>query len=101
LFENLKIHPILTFSEDDMERTITPLPQSALKDSAAAFYSGLTRREREVLTLIAAGRTNREMAERLVVSPETVKTHVRHVLNKFGVARKAEICKMIHNAMCQ
>jgi DNA-binding CsgD family transcriptional regulator len=41
------------------------------------------------------------MAESLVVSPETVKTHVRHVLNKFGVARKAEICALIQGARYQ
>jgi DNA-binding CsgD family transcriptional regulator len=81
-----------------MERIITPIPQTALHESAAVSYSTLTRREREVLTLIAAGHTNREMAESLVVSPETVKTHVRHVLNKFGVARKTEICALIHGA---
>lgn len=81
-----------------MERIIESLPQSVLHDSAAASYSTLTRREREVLTLIAAGQTNREMAESLVVSPETVKTHVRHVLHKFGVARKTEICALIRGA---
>jgi DNA-binding CsgD family transcriptional regulator len=84
-----------------MERIIPPFPQHVLHDSAAVCYSALTRREREVLTLIAAGHTNREMAESLVVSPETVKTHVRHVLNKFGVARKAEICALIHGARYQ
>ena len=84
-----------------MERIITPIPQNALHDSAAVCYTALTRREREVLTLIAAGHTNREMAESLVVSPETVKTHVRHVLNKFGVARKAEIRELIHAARFQ
>jgi DNA-binding CsgD family transcriptional regulator len=84
-----------------MERIITPLPQNILQDSAAVSYSALTRREREVLSLIAAGQTNREMAESLVVSPETVKTHVRHVLNKFGVARKAEICALIQEARFQ
>ncbi len=84
-----------------MERIISPLPQQIFHDSAAVSYSTLTRREHEVLVLIAAGHTNREMAENLVVSPETVKTHVRHVLNKFGVARKAEICELIHSAKYQ
>jgi DNA-binding CsgD family transcriptional regulator len=78
-----------------MERIIEPILQTVLHESAAVSYSALTRREREVLTLIAAGHTNREMAESLVVSPETVKTHVRHVLNKFGVARKVEICALV------
>jgi DNA-binding CsgD family transcriptional regulator len=84
-----------------MERIIELIPQTVLHESAAVSYSALTRREREVLTLIAAGHTNREMAESLVVSPETVKTHVRHVLNKFGVAHKAEICALIHGAKYQ
>jgi DNA-binding CsgD family transcriptional regulator len=84
-----------------MEQTLSPLPQHVFHDSAAESYSTLTRREHEVLALIAAGHTNREMAESLVVSPETVKTHVRHVLNKFGVARKTEICALIHGARYQ
>ncbi len=45
---------------------------------------GLTAREAEVLSLIAAGFTNREIAERLVVSEATVKTHVNHVFAKIG-----------------
>jgi DNA-binding CsgD family transcriptional regulator len=51
--------------------------------------------------MIAAGHTYREMAEDLMVSPETVKTHVRHVLKKFGEARKAGICALTHNAKYQ
>jgi DNA-binding CsgD family transcriptional regulator len=84
-----------------MEHISSTFQQNALHETAAVSYSSLTRREREVLTLIAAGHTNREMAESLVVSPETVKTHVRHVLNKFGVARKAEICALMHGARYQ
>jgi DNA-binding NarL/FixJ family response regulator len=45
---------------------------------------GLTTREAEVLELIAAGLTNREIAERLVVSEATVKTHINHVFSKTG-----------------
>jgi DNA-binding CsgD family transcriptional regulator len=74
-----------------MEQQIATLPIHELHDFPSELYLPLTRREREVLVLIAAGQTNREMAERLVVSPETVKTHVRHVLGKLGVSRKKEI----------
>jgi NarL family two-component system response regulator LiaR len=42
----------------------------------------LTEREREVLSLIAEGRNNREIAEQLVISEKTVKTHVSNILNK-------------------
>jgi DNA-binding NarL/FixJ family response regulator len=51
---------------------------------------GLTPREAEVLSLIAAGLTNTEIAERLVVSAATVKTHVNHIFAKAGVRDRAQ-----------
>jgi DNA-binding NarL/FixJ family response regulator len=50
---------------------------------------GLTMREAEVLGLIGAGFTNREIAERLVVSEATVKTHINHVFSKIGARDRA------------
>ena len=41
--------------------------------------------------LVAAGLTNRQIAERLVVAPKTVSAHVTHILGKLGAARRAEI----------
>lgn len=52
-------------------------------DAAAAL--GLTRREREVLRLLAEGRSDREIAEMLFISPKTAGVHVSHVLGKLGV----------------
>jgi DNA-binding NarL/FixJ family response regulator len=50
----------------------------------------LSDRERDVLALLAEGLRNREIAERLVISEATVKTHVRHVLEKLRFRNRAE-----------
>ena len=50
----------------------------------------LTARERDVLRLIALGKSNREIAESLAIGEETVKTHVRHVLAKLGAENRAQ-----------
>jgi DNA-binding NarL/FixJ family response regulator len=56
----------------------------------AASDAGLTPREREVLRLLVAGRSDREIAAALFVSPRTVTTHVGNVLAKLGVANRTE-----------
>ena len=50
----------------------------------------LTRREQEVLDLMAEGATNAEIADRLVIAPGTVKSHVKHILRKLRAANRAE-----------
>ncbi|HWM08973.1 MAG TPA: response regulator transcription factor [Solirubrobacteraceae bacterium] len=52
--------------------------------------AALSDREREVLALVAEGLRNREIAERLIISEPTVKTHVRHVLEKLRIRNRAE-----------
>ena len=51
---------------------------------------GLTPREREVLALVADGRTNRQIAERLFISESTAGVHVSNILGKLGVASRGE-----------
>jgi DNA-binding NarL/FixJ family response regulator len=57
---------------------------------APELPDGLTPREAEVLALIAEGLTNAEIADRLVVSAATVKTHVNHIFAKAGVRDRAQ-----------
>jgi len=61
------------------------------KEREADALRALTPREREVFHLVAQGCTNAEIAERLVLSEKTVKTHVRNISNKLNLSGKAEM----------
>ncbi|MFD5182942.1 AAA family ATPase [Streptomyces sp. NPDC058372] len=57
---------------------------------------GLTRREREVLRLLVAGRTNRHIAAELFISPKTASVHVSHILAKLEVSSRGEAAAVAH-----
>jgi RNA polymerase sigma factor (sigma-70 family) len=61
------------------------------KEREADALQVLTPREREVFGLVAQGCTNAEIAERLVLSEKTVKTHVRNISNKLNLSGKGEM----------
>jgi DNA-binding CsgD family transcriptional regulator len=58
---------------------------------------GLTERELEVLRLVAAGRSNREIAGELFISPKTASVHVSNILGKLGVASRGEAAAKAHS----
>ena len=58
--------------------------------AAVAAELGFTQRELEILPLLAAGRTNPEIAKSLVISPRTVGVHVSRILHKLGATRRTE-----------
>jgi DNA-binding CsgD family transcriptional regulator len=59
--------------------------------SAKAQFGGLTRRQREVASLITAGRSNREIADKLCISERTVETHVTAILSMLNLTSRAQI----------
>jgi DNA-binding NarL/FixJ family response regulator len=63
---------------------------STLEKTASPVFPELTDREREVLILIAQGNTNTAIAEKLVLSPKTVRNHVSTIFSKLQVASRAE-----------
>jgi DNA-binding CsgD family transcriptional regulator len=55
---------------------------------------GLTRRELEILELVAQGMSNREIAEKLFVSENTIKTHCSHTFEKLGAKRRTQAVQL-------
>jgi DNA-binding NarL/FixJ family response regulator len=75
-----------TSAASERPRDPTPLPED------------LTAREIELLTLIAAGSTNAEIAERLVISPLTVKSHVSRILTKMSARDRTQLVVMAYES---
>jgi DNA-binding NarL/FixJ family response regulator len=76
-------------STEGIARAIEERVIAALRRGPSDAY-GLSPREHEVLTIVAEGRTDREIAARLFISERTVHVHVRRVLAKLGVASRTE-----------
>jgi DNA-binding CsgD family transcriptional regulator len=72
------------------ERAVALRAAAAAAPAAPRWPAGLTGREVEVLRLIAAGHSNRAIAEALFISPNTVLRHVSNIFAKTGVANRAE-----------
>ena len=72
-------------------RLSVPSAASVLEQNEQAIKTlGLTKRELEVLELLAAGGSNEEMAQHLFVSTSTIKTHLVHIYQKLDVARRTQ-----------
>lgn len=70
--------------------TAKSAPEPFCKNLAALASLGITDREFEVLTLLADGYSNKEIARRLDLSPNTVKTHVARLFEKLGAQRRTQ-----------
>lgn len=67
------------------------LEQDARRALVTDVLQRLTPRQREVAWLTTRGYTNQRIAETLVISPETVKTHIRHVLEELNLSGKTDL----------
>jgi DNA-binding CsgD family transcriptional regulator len=65
------------------------------RESAAGALGPLTPREREIADLVAAGRTNREVADQLVLSTRTIEAHLRNIYATLGVRSRVELARAI------
>ena len=81
-------HWVGTYTISDLVKTLVRLRQGPF---AAQPCFGLTRREREVLTLIVAGYTNRDLAEELGISEDTVKHHLTNIFDRTGASNRLEL----------
>ena len=81
--------------EADAARAAVPLAgEGEAAPDATAVPFGLTARELEVLALVAAGRTNRQIGERLFISEKTASVHVSRILAKLGARSRAQAAAM-------
>ena len=65
-----------------------PTPYRSRRSAGEQAYAALSRREHEVLALIALGMTDRQIADELLISRVTVSNHVAHILNKLAVPNR-------------
>jgi DNA-binding CsgD family transcriptional regulator/tetratricopeptide (TPR) repeat protein len=95
----LKAKPLLHELELLAERARLDLapPEASLPEGKSLEKTlGLTPREAEVLTLVAGGDTNREIAGKLVISVKTASVHVSHILRKLDVPNRREAAAVAH-----
>jgi DNA-binding NarL/FixJ family response regulator len=79
-------------------RLIAEFASRAKEPGATKALDGLTDREREVMSLVAAGLSNEEIAERLYMSPATAKTHVSRSMIKLGARDRAQLVVFAYEA---
>jgi DNA-binding CsgD family transcriptional regulator len=93
-----QVHSLAGLFADDLDMTEYVATDSAPESESVAndIAQRLTHRERQVLNLMAAGNTNAQIADRLFVSEGTVKSHVRHIMQKLSASNRTDAVARYH-----
>ena len=86
-----RVRRSLRHTRDGADANGTELP-------AGADLEGLTPRERQVLALLAAGRSSAQIGQELRITPRTLGSHVQHILTKLRVHNRAQAVAVVHRA---
>jgi DNA-binding NarL/FixJ family response regulator len=84
-----------TRRRDEAVRELRRLGHRVVRAIRDGELGGLTAREREIAELVAEGRTNREVAEQLVLSAKTIEAHLRNIYAKLGVRSRVELTRRV------
>jgi DNA-binding CsgD family transcriptional regulator/tetratricopeptide (TPR) repeat protein len=87
--------PDMATRETFLQETKKLIPAPSANRATKHSFGGLTKREREVASLVAEGKSNREIADQLVVSERTVEKHVESTLMKLGFNSRAQVAVWI------
>jgi DNA-binding CsgD family transcriptional regulator len=86
--KDMTLEEILAIGSSATSEALLPQGISSTAPSPLSLF-GLTAREEEVLRLVAQGLTNAQMAERLVISPRTINSHLTSIYSKIGVTSRS------------
>jgi FixJ family two-component response regulator len=100
LTKPLSHEPLLTIIRNALARSEALLGQRAALAALRDRYASLSRREREVMTLVAAGMLNKRVGVELGISEITVKAHRGKVMRKMEADSLAELVKMVASLRC-
>lgn len=86
------------YAIDELTRTPSAESELAAIVNSVAEEFLLSDREREIMALVGKGYTATAVAEKLVISPYTVNTHVQHIYRKLGIHKRSELISYLHRA---
>lgn len=95
VLEMLRPHFARLEVEAALRRQLSEALRAWDRDGEPRPYTELTAREREIVELVAEGKTNAQIAAQLWVAPSTVKKHLEHVYEKLGVGRRAAAATLV------